>query len=261
MKVHVYPIAEKMAEAAAAKAGLGLSRCIAAKGHATFMAATGASQIQFFNALAREPGVDWSKTTMYHLDEYVGLGASHPAAFRRYLRERFIDRVHPGIVHLIQGDAPAPDAECQRLGDLLCRDKLDITFVGIGENGHLAFNDPPADFETDAPFIVVELDHECRLQQVHEGWFAAVADVPRRAITVTIKQIMASECIICTVPGARKAKAVKCALEGAVTPSCPASILRNHSNAHVFMDSASASSLEQVSHGSLGHLKEGSRWT
>ncbi len=247
MRVGVYAVPEKMAEAAAAKAALELSRCIAAKGRATFMAATGASQIEFLRALTREPGIDWSRTTMFHLDEYVGLPASHPSSFRRYLRERFIDRVRPGTVHLIQGDADDPEAECKRLGDLLRQDRLDIAFLGIGENGHVAFNDPPADFETDVPFIVVELDQECRSQQVHEGWFEMLDQVPHKAITVTIQQIMKSQCIVCTVPEARKANAVKCTLEGPVTPSCPASILRNHAHAHVFLDSDSASLLEQVS--------------
>lgn len=251
MRVEIYETPEKMAEAAAGKAALELSQCIAAKGRATFMAATGASQIEFLEALIQARGIDWSRTTMFHLDEYVGLRASHPSSFRRYLRERFIERVHPGTVHLIQGDADDSEAECERLGDLLRRDPLDIAFVGIGENGHLAFNDPPADFETDVPFIVVELDQECRSQQVHEGWFESLDQVPHKAITVTIQQTMKAHCIVCTVPEARKAKSVKCAVQGPVSPSCPASILRNHANAHLFLDSDSASLLERGSAGSI----------
>lgn len=252
MKIAIYETSETTADAAAAKAARELSRCIAAKGRATFMAATGASQIKFLEALARERGVDWARTTMFHLDEYVGLPASHPSSFRRYLKERFIDVVHPGTVHLIQGDVDDPEAECERLAHLLRQDPLDIAFVGIGENGHLAFNDPPADFETDEPFITVELDEQCRAQQVREGWFQTPDQVPRKAITVTIQQILKSQCIVCTVPGTRKAKAVKCALEGPVTPFCPASILQNHPSAHIFLDVASASLLERTSAASFG---------
>jgi glucosamine-6-phosphate deaminase len=251
MRVSTYETSESMAEAAAEEAARELSRCIAAKGRATFMAATGASQIEFLRALTCEPGIDWSKTTMYHLDEYVGLPESHPASFRRYLKQRLISRVHPGTVHLIRGDAGDPEAECERLGALLRENQLDITFVGTGENGHLAFNDPPADFETEKAFIVVELDRACRSQQVREGWFQTLEDVPSRAITVTIPQVLKSECIVCVVPEARKAQAVKCALEGPISPLCPASALRMHSNAHMFLELGSASLLERVSAGSF----------
>jgi glucosamine-6-phosphate deaminase len=251
VRVSIHKNEEKAARAAAAEAAAQLRQVIARQGRATFMAATGASQIEFLRVLTNEPGIDWSRTTMYHLDEYVGLPESHPASFRRYLSQRLINRVQPGTVHLIRGDAEDPEAECDRLGALLKEDQLDIAFVGIGENGHLAFNDPPADFETDTPFIVVELDDECRSQQVHDGWFGTLAEVPRRAITVTIRQILESECIVCTVPEARKAKAVKCTLEGPITPSCPASALRTHSDTHVFLDSGSASLLEDVSPGSF----------
>ncbi len=243
MTVSIHESAGAAARSAAREAAAELRKVIVREGRATFMAATGVSQIEFLQALTRERDIDWSKTTMYHLDEYVGFPASHPSAFRRYLRERFIDRVRPGTVHLIKGDAEDLGAECERLGDLLCQDRLDIAFVGIGENAHLAFNDPPADFETDEAFMVVELAEESRSQQVHEGWFTTLAEVPHRAITVTIKQMMKSKYIVCTVPGARKAKAVKCAIEGPIAPSCPASILRTHSNAHVFLDSDSASLL------------------
>lgn len=245
-KVSILEDGEETARAAAAKAASELRRLIGLEGRATFMAATGASQIEFLHALTREQGIDWSRTTMYHLDEYVGLPESHPASFRRYLRERLISRVHPGKVHLMRGDAENPEAECERLGTILKEDGLDIAFVGIGENGHLAFNDPPADFETDAPFIVVELDEECRSQQVHEGWFDSLSEVPRRAITVTIRQILKAQSIVCTVPEVRKAQATRCAIQGPVTPSCPASVLRKHTDTHMFLDSDSASLLEDV---------------
>ena len=247
MRVSIHEDAEQTARAAATQAAAKLRKVIACQGRATFIAATGLSQIQFLRALTLEPGIDWSKTTMYHLDEYVGLPESHPASFRRYLRERLIDRVHPGTVHLIRGDAQDPGAECERLTRLLRQDRLDMALVGIGENGHLAFNDPPADLETDKAFIVVELDQECRSQQVHEGWFDTLAEVPRKAITATVREIMKAGCIICTVPGAWKAKAVKGALEGPVAPSCPASALQAHSNVHMFLDSDSAGLLDQDS--------------
>lgn len=211
------------------------------------MAATGLSQIEFLQALAIASKVNWSKTSMYHLDEYVGLPESHPASFRHYLRERLISRVHPGTVRLIDGNVPNPLAECERLNKLLSEDKVDVAFLGIGENAHLAFNDPPADFDTDVPFVVVELAETCRTQQVNEGWFKALDDVPQRAITVTIRQILEADCIICVAPGRRNADAVKCALSGPITPSCPASALRKHSNVHVYLDIDSTRLLDQAS--------------
>ncbi|MFW6159497.1 MAG: glucosamine-6-phosphate deaminase [Planctomycetota bacterium] len=244
MQLSISDDAKETGEAAAATAAARLKRIIEVKGRATFIAATGLSQVEFLRALAEQPGIEWAKTRMYHLDEYVGLPASHPASFRRYLRERLIERVHPGTVHLIEGDGEDPEAECDRLGRLLAGGPLDLAFVGIGENGHLAFNDPPADFETDRAFIVVELDEGCRAQQVHEGWFETLDDVPRQAITVTIKQIMRARCIIGTVPEARKAEAVRCSVEGPVDPACPASILLRHDNAHLFLDRDSAGLLE-----------------
>jgi len=246
MQLSIYDTVDEMGKAAAAKAAYELSRCIAQKGSATFMAATGSSQFEFLEALTHQPGVDWSKTIMYHLDEYIGLAKSHPASFRRYLHERLISRVHPGTVHLVNGDAPDPDAECERLSRLVRRDGIDVAFVGIGENAHLGFNDPPADFDTEAAFVLVELSNSCRAQQVHEGWFRKIEEVPRRAITVTIPQIMRSACIISVVPGARKAPAVECALRRPITPTCPASILKKHPNVHLFLDSRSAGLLDRT---------------
>ncbi len=245
MEVAVYETGERMAEAAAERAAQELSQCIDEKGRATFMAATGVSQLRFLDALTRNAGVDWTRTTMYHLDEYIGLPASHPASFRRYLGEHLIDVVHPGTAHLIDGNAPDPSAECERLGGLLDEDGIDVAFVGIGENAHLGFNDPPADFGTDTLFTVVDLSDTCRAQQVHEGWFRDVGDVPARAITVTIPGILRSRCIISVVPDARKAEAVRCALGGTVAPTCPASVLQTHPRTYVFLDSDSASLLDQ----------------
>jgi glucosamine-6-phosphate deaminase len=233
-----------MAQAAAAKAGELLRDSIASKGQAAFVAATGASQFEFLHVLTSDPGIDWSKTVMFHLDEYIGLPETHPASFRRYLQERLIDRVHPGMVHLIQGDAPDPQAECQRLNGLIASFGVDVAFVGIGENGHLAFNDPPADFEVEAPYIVVELDEACRRQQLGEGWFGALDEVPRRAISMSVRQIMRSRAIVCTVPDLRKAQAVHDCFTGEVSPRNPASILRQHERAYVFLDADAASLLE-----------------
>lgn len=246
MRVKIYDTDRAMAKAAAQKAARELRRSIADKGRATFVAATGKSQVSFLEALTQEPGVGWSKTTMYHLDEYIGLPESHRASFRRYLQDRLISRVRPGTVHLIDGNAPDPEGECVRLSTLLAKDGVDVAFVGIGENAHLAFNDPPADFENDDLFTVVELSDSCRAQQVYEGWFETISEVPRKAITITINGILKSRCIICTVPEARKASAVKCTLTGPIAASCPASVLRRHPNAHLFLDTDAARLLDDA---------------
>jgi glucosamine-6-phosphate deaminase len=243
MEIAVFANKIEMGQAAAAKAVELLRDAIARKGHATFVAATGASQFEFLDALTSAPDLDWSKTTMLHLDEYIGLPETHPASFRRYLNERLITRVHPGMVHLIQGDAPDPQAECRRLNRLLVGHEVDVSFVGIGENGHLAFNDPPADFEVEDPYIIVELDEPCRRQQLGEGWFASLDAVPRRAISMSIKQMIKSQAIVCTVPERRKAQAVHDCFTGEVTPLHPASILRQHERAYVFLDADAASLL------------------
>ena len=229
--------------AAALQAIRVLKEAIAQKGAAVFVAATGASQFEFLDFLTQMREVDWSRTTMFHLDEYVGLPEEHPASFRHYLKERLIEKVHPGQVYLIKGDAPDPYQECQRLGRLISSVEVDVAFVGIGENGHLAFNDPPADFTTTDPFIVVELDEACRNQQVKEGWFSSLEEVPKKAISMSIQQIMKAKNIICTVPERRKAEAVACALEGRISPECPASILRRHPSVYFYLDQESASLL------------------
>jgi glucosamine-6-phosphate deaminase len=242
MQRFVFPTKLEMAEAAAAKAAELLKAAIARKGQAAFIAATGASQFEFLEILTVTPGIDWARTVMFHLDEYVGMPDSHPASFRRYLQERLIDWVQPGTVHLIQGDAP-PQAECQRLNDLIAKYEIEVAFVGIGENGHLAFNDPPADFEVEDPYIIVELDEACRRQQLGEGWFQSLAEVPNQAISMSIKQMMRSQAIVCTVPDKRKAQAVRDCFTGEVTPLHPASILRQHEYACVFLDAEATSLL------------------
>jgi glucosamine-6-phosphate deaminase len=245
MKEFVFVSKMEMARAAAEKAAELLKDAIARKGYAAFVAATGASQFEFLDLLASTPEVDWARTTMFHLDEYVGMPETHPASFRRYLKERLIDRVHPGTVHLIRGEAGDPLEECQRLSRIIGEHEIDASFVGIGENGHLAFNDPPADFEVTDPYILVELDEACRRQQLGEGWFPSLDAVPRQAISMSVQQIMRSKAIVCTVPDRRKARAVHDCLTGEVTPLHPASILRQHKEAYLFLDADAASLLDR----------------
>ena len=193
--------------------------------------------------MTANPEIDWARITMFHLDEFIDLPETHSASFRRYLKERLIDLVHPGKVVLIEGDAPDPQVEVQRLNDQIAGCEVDVTCVGIGENGHLAFNDPPADFDIRAPYTIVDLDDACRRQQWGEGWFSSLEEVPRSAITMTVRQIIKSRVIICVVPDRRKAQAVHDCFTGEVTPQNPASILRQHDRAYVFLDAEAASLL------------------
>ncbi|RPE14242.1 glucosamine-6-phosphate deaminase [Chitinophaga lutea] len=231
---------------AAGKAAAALIRkTIQEKGGANIILATGTSQFETLRQLISEEGIAWEKVTMFHLDEYIGLPVTHPASFRKYLQERFLAKV-PVLkaVVLINGEVPPPD-EINRIGDLIRRHPIDVALVGIGENGHLAFNDPPADFDTTAPYIVVNLDGACRRQQMNEGWFATVDDVPAQAISMSVHQIMQSAHIICSVPGARKAQAVKDSLERPVSNLYPASILQQHPDCVFYLDEESAALLDQ----------------
>ncbi|UCD53473.1 MAG: glucosamine-6-phosphate deaminase, partial [Phycisphaerales bacterium] len=240
----VFVTKQEMGTAAAQAAAEGIRQAIAEKGQANLILATGASQFEMLEALTAASGIDWSKVIMFHLDEYIGLGPDHPASFRKYLKERFVDRVGPlQAAHFVDGDTTDPAAECTRLGDLIRNHPIDVACIGIGENGHLAFNDPPADFNTDEPYLVVDLDERCRKQQLGEGWFPTLDDVPRRAISMSIRQILRSERLIVTVPDERKATAVAGALTGPVTPDCPASILQEHGNCSLFLDEPAASQL------------------
>lgn len=243
MKLTVHETSNAMAQVAAESAARILREAIAQKGRAAFIAATGKSQFGFLKYLVAAPGIAWERTTMFHLDEYIGLPADHPASFRRYLRERLTSQVPIGTAHFIEGDAPDIEKELDRLNRLLAVTPIDVAFVGIGENGHLAFNDPPADFEADTPYLIVSLDEACRGQQFGEGWFESLDDVPKRAISMSVKQIMKSAHIICTVPERRKAQAVKACLEGEIGPMVPASILRRHPRCFLFLDRDSASLL------------------
>lgn len=194
--------------------------------------------------LVKAPDLDWGRVTAFHLDGYVGMSEEHPASFRRYLRERFLEKLPQPLAafHQISGEGDA-QAECARLNELLAPLKVDVCFAGIGENGHLAFNDPPADFKTRAPYIVVVLDEDCRAQQMGEGWFPTLQDVPSQAISMSIQQIMSAQTVICSVRDERKARAVKNCLQGEVSNLAPASILQNHEEAAIYLDSASASLL------------------
>jgi glucosamine-6-phosphate deaminase len=206
--------------------------------------ATGASQFEMLDALSREPDIAWHRVTGFHLDEYAGMAITHPASFRLYLWQRFVSRLPLPLraFHFLDGEQDL-QSECRRVGDLLKKHPIDVAFVGIGENGHLAFNDPPADFKTEEPYIIVELDEACRRQQFGEGWFPTFDDVPRRAISMSIQQIMKSKSIVCTVPDQRKAEAVRNALKGTVTPDVPASILQKHQNVTIYLDRESSSLL------------------
>lgn len=229
---------------AAGKAAAALIReTIKEKDSANIILATGTSQFETIRQLLEEEGIDWSKVTMFHLDEYIGLPITHPASFRKYLQERFINKV-PALkaAHLINGEAD-PEAERKRVGKLIADYPIDVALVGIGENGHLAFNDPPADFDTKEPYLVVNLDTACRQQQMNEGWFGSLEEVPAQAISMSVHQILLSKHIICSVPGERKAQAVKDSLEREVSNRYPASILQTHADCVFYLDADSAAKL------------------
>ena len=239
MKVRVFSDKYLLAAAAARDAGTAIRQAIEERGVARIIAATGASQFEFLAELVKVPDINWKLVEMFHLDEYLGIPATHPASFRKYLFERLINKV--GIVrfHFLDGEANAQHVIVQMTAEIR-KAPIDVAFVGIGENGHLAFNDPPADFETYDSYIVVELDEACRRQQLGEGWFKNLADVPKRALSMTIRQILRAKEIICVVPDARKAQAVAKCLEGEINPMAPASILRAHSGTMIYLDRDSA---------------------
>ena len=233
-----------MGSAASTQGAKLLREALVRKARVNIIVATGASQFETLKHLVKEPGIDWSRVTVFHLDEYVGLPESHGASFRKYLRERLVSQlpVAPEFVP-VDGDARDLAAEIKRLNERIAACPIDLCFAGIGENSHLAFNDPPADFNTEAPYIVVDLDHACRQQQFGEGWFPTFDDVPKQAISMSVRQIMKSACIILSVPDKRKAAAVKGTVEGPVTPTCPASVVQQHADCTLHLDLASASEL------------------
>jgi glucosamine-6-phosphate deaminase len=233
---------KEMARVAADRAAFILRDTIQKQGKARLIAATGAAQFEFLEALTTLPAIDWKQVEMFHLDEYIGLPETHPASFWRFLKERLIQKTGMVHYHLLNGEED-PAEVIRRTGEALQSEPIDVAFVGIGENGHLAFNDPPADFETEEPYIIVTLDEPCRRQQLGEGWFGSLADVPRRAMSMSVRQILKTKQILCIVPDARKANAVKACFDGEISPLAPASILRTHPNTTVYLDKNSAALL------------------
>lgn len=242
MMIKCFDDKKEMARVAADQAASILRDTIQKQGKARLIAATGAAQFEFLEALTTLPAIDWKRVEMFHLDEYIGLPKTHPASFCRFLKERLIQKTGMVHYHLLNGDED-PAEVIRRTGEALQSEPIDVAFVGIGENGHLAFNDPPADFETEEPYIIVTLDEPCRRQQLGEGWFDSLADVPRRAISMSVRQILKTKQILCIVPDARKANAVKACFDGEISPLAPASILRTHPNTTVYLDKNSAALL------------------
>jgi len=238
MKTEIFKTKEELGQAAARQGAELINKAIAKNGVANIIVATGASQFEMLASLIRED-IDWSKVTAFHLDEYIGLPMTHPASFRKYLKERFVSKVPLKEFYYINGEGDI-STECSRLNALIARYPIDVAFVGIGENGHLAFNDPPADFDIEDPYLEVDLDDDCRKQQLGEGWFNSFEEVPKKAISMSIKQILKSESIICSVPDKRKANAVKNVVLGKVTPDVPASILQTHPQTTLYLDAGSS---------------------
>ncbi len=245
MQIYIQDNPVQLGVEAGSKVAKIIRSAIKEKGESTIILATGSSQFETLKQLVKEQEIAWNKVTMFHLDEYIGLPESSPASFRRYLKERFLEKVSSlKAYHLINGEAD-PEEECSRLGNLIKNFSIDVALVGIGENGHLAFNDPPADFETKKPYLMVNLDRDCRQQQLSEGWFKTLDEVPHQAISMSIQQILKSEYIVCSVPDKRKAKAIKNCISHPVSNLFPAGILQNHPNCICFLDKESASLLNE----------------
>ena len=241
--IHVFRSATELGQRAAADLAAILREAAHAKGEASVILATGNSQLTFMQALRARDDVPWEHVVIFHMDEYLGMSDQHPASFPRYIREKLVDHVHPRAFYPMRGDAPDVQAELTRYAALLQAHPADACVLGIGENGHLAFNDPPADFETEEAIHVVDLDRRCRMQQVGEGHFATIDDVPRQAISLTVPALLAPGRVLAVVPEQRKAEAVRAALWGPVTPDCPASILRTQPHVTLYLDQESASLL------------------
>ncbi|PHQ62056.1 MAG: glucosamine-6-phosphate deaminase [Maribacter sp.] len=227
-----------LGKSAAKKGAELIQKAISSRGKANIIIATGASQFEMLAVLV-DQNIDWSVVSCFHLDEYIGLSETHPASFRKYLKERFADKVKPLAFHYVNGEGDVAK-ECQRLHELIVEHPIDVAFVGIGENAHLAFNDPPADFETEASYLAVTLDKPCRTQQLNEGWFKNLEEVPTRAISMSIHRIMQSRHIICSVPDERKSMAVEKVVNSDISPDIPASILQNHESTYLFLDKESS---------------------
>ena len=247
MLVRIFPDKVSSAQAAAEQAATTIRRAIAERGRARILVATGASQFEFLDALTKAPGIDWTQVEAFHLDEYIGLPVTHPASFRKFLKERLITKTGINRYYFIDGNAADVSTVVREVGIELAAAPIDLAFIGIGENGHIAFNDPPADFDTEEPYLIVNLDEACRRQQTGEGWFADISQVPKSAVSISPRQILKASEIISVVPDQRKADAVKKCLEGEISPMAPASILRRHPNVTVYLDRDSASLLTAAS--------------
>jgi glucosamine-6-phosphate deaminase len=251
MLVRVFNDRITLANAAAEQAAAAIRRALRGRGSARIIAATAASQLEFLDALTKMPGIDWPSVEAFHLDEYMGLPIAHPGSFRKMLLEQLIQKTGISKYHLLDGDAPDPAEVVRREGRALASAPIDIAFLGIGENGHIAFNDPPADFNIEDPYIIVNLDEACRRQQVGEAWFADISQVPKQALSMSVQQILKAKEILAVVPDRRKAQAIKACFEGEISPMAPASILRTHANATIYLDQASASLLGPALTGEL----------
>ncbi len=245
LEVWIYPTQTELSVSVAGEVSSYLNEVLERQGSARVILATGNSQIQFLERLAHRGSVDWSRVTLFHMDEYLGIDCGHKASFRRYLRERVESTLKPGAFHYIEGDAPQPLDECARYADLLNEKPIDLCCLGIGENGHLAFNDPPvANFEDPLSVKLVKLDDACKMQQVREGHFPSLEAVPAYAYTLTIPALCAARRLICLCPETRKARAVRTALREPISTACPASILRRQRHAMLLLDKDSASLLD-----------------
>ena len=251
MLIRVFTDKETLGRSAAEQAATAIRGATSERGHARIIAATAASQREFLDALTNAAGIDWTKVEAFHLDEYIGLPITHPGSFRKMLLEQLIEKTGIRRYHLLDGDAADPAAVVREVGERLASAPIDIAFLGIGENGHIAFNDPPADFETQDPYLIVNLDEACRQQQVGEAWFANISQVPKQAISMSAQQILKAKEILAVVPDKRKAQAIKACLEGEISPLAPASILRRHPNATVYLDTNSASLLSAKTQAAL----------
>jgi glucosamine-6-phosphate deaminase len=249
MLLKVFKDKTSVGQAAAEQAARAIRRALRDHGHARIIAATAASQAEFLNALTKTAGIDWASVEAFHLDEYIGLPITHPGSFRGMLMEQLIRKTGIRKYHLLDGDAANPSEVVRKVSGELSSAPIDVAFLGIGENGHIAFNDPPADFSTEEPYIIVTLDQACRRQQVGEAWFRDISDVPERAISMSVRQILKAKEILAVVPDHRKASAVKACFEGEISPLVPASILRTHPNATVYLDNDSASLLSPALQG------------
>ena len=251
MRLRVLEGRNRLGSAAAAQAAAAIGRAIRQKGKARIIGASAASQSEFLEALTSTPGIDWTAVELFHLDEYIGLPKTHPASFCKFLQERLISKTGIVTYHFLDGEKDPPEV-IRRTNEAIRIAPIDVAFVGIGENGHLAFNDPPADFEIEEPYIVVTLDEACRRQQVGEGWFATIEEVPKQAISMSVKQVLKSKEILAVVPGPKKAQAIKACFDGPVSPMAPSSILRTHPNATVYLDRESAALLSAETQAALG---------